>query len=65
MRFNYEAFCGLEVRYNVCAITLVCVWNRNACLLLQNATRREWRAAPAVWESVVSLLQQDPVCTRR
>ena len=53
-----ESICGLEVRYNLCAITQAVCQIRNACLLFQNAVRRERRADPAVRESVVSLLNK-------
>jgi len=57
-RRHDESICGLEVRYNLCAITQSVCGIRNACLLFQNAVRRERRADPAVRESVVSLLNK-------
>jgi hypothetical protein len=62
---NDEAFRELEVLCNLCAITQSVCEIRNACLLFQNAARREWRADPAVRESVVSLLQQATLCTSK
>ncbi len=59
IRRNDEALCRLEVRCNLCAITLVSM-ESGTQVLLQNPTRRERRTDPAVWESAVSLLQQDP-----
>ena len=57
-RSHDESIFGLEVRYNLCAITQSVCGIRNACLLFQNAVRRERRADPAVRESVVSLLNK-------
>ncbi len=57
-RRHDEAICGLEVRYNLCAITQSVCGIRNACLLFQNAVRHERRADPAVRERVVSPLNK-------
>jgi hypothetical protein len=63
MRRSDEAFRELEVLCNLCAITQSVCGISNACLLFQNAGRRDRRADPAVRESVVSLLQQPTLCT--